>query len=44
MRAGDLVAAGTRGRAVDPVKTGGTADGTVVALETEDNFVFQLLA
>lgn len=28
--------AGTGGRAVDPVKAGGTADGTVVTLETED--------
>lgn len=41
VRAGDLVAAGTRGRAIDPVETGWTADGTVVALETE---FFQLLA
>lgn len=39
-RAGDLVAAGTGGRAVDPVKAGGTADGTVVALETEDRVGF----
>lgn len=38
VRAGDLVAAGTRGRAVDPVETGWTADGTVVALETEKRF------
>lgn len=39
VRAGAVVAAGTRGRAVDPVETGGTADGTVVALETEEKVV-----
>lgn len=40
------MAAGTRGGAVDPVKTGGTADGTVIALEREDSFfsLLQLLA
>lgn len=43
VRAGAVVAAGTRGRAVGPVETGGTADGTVVALETEEKvFSFQL--
>lgn len=32
------MAAGTRRRAVDPVETGGAADGTVVTLEREDSF------
>lgn len=41
--AGELVEAGAPGRAVDPVETGGTADGAVVALETEERFFsFQL--
>lgn len=39
VRAGAVVAAGARGRAVDPVETVGTADGTVVALETEEKVV-----
>lgn len=34
--AGDLVVAGARGGAVGPVEACGTADGAVVALETED--------
>lgn len=32
------MAAGTRRRAVEPVKTGGADDGTVIALEREDSF------
>lgn len=37
------MAAGTRRRAVDPVEPGGTADGTVVTLETEGSFFFSSL-
>lgn len=39
------MAAGTRRRAVDPVKPGGTAEGTVITLQRETTSFFpQLLA